>query len=118
MLESTSDEKSDSMQKNINGKKLEICSTDPLTGYTRSGFCEYLPSDRGRHLVCAEVSEEFLRYTKSRGNDLSTPNLRYGFKGLRPGDRWCLCSSRFLEAQKSGINIKMIEAATNEQAWN
>ena len=98
---------------NIDGSALKICSTDPMTGYTRSGFCDYSPSDRGQHFVCAEVSADFLSYTKKMGNDLSTPNPRYGFKGLVPGDRWCLCVSRVIEANKSGIPLEVIRSATH-----
>ena len=84
-----------------------------MTGYTRSGYCDYSPSDRGQHFVCAEVSAEFLSYTKKMGNDLSTPNPRYGFKGLVPGDRWCLCVSRVIEANKSGIPLKVIRESSH-----
>ena len=98
---------------NIDGGVLKVCSTDPMTGYTRSGYCDYSPSDRGQHFVCAEVSAEFLSYTKKMGNDLSTPNPRYGFKGLVPGDRWCLCVSRVIEANKSGIPLEVIRSATH-----
>ena len=103
---------------NMLGSPLSICSKDPLTGYNRSGFCNYLKEDRGRHLVCAEVSKEFLSYTKSEGNDLESPNLRYGFKGLKPGDRWCLCVSRVEQANLEGINLKIIKEATNQKAWD
>ena len=99
--------------KNLNGSRLQVCSKKPLTGFMRTGFCSYSPQDRGSHLVCAEVSEEFLEYTKSMGNDLTTPSLRYGFPGLRPGDRWCLCTSRVIEAKKYGIRLKIIDKATN-----
>ena len=105
------------LQKNLNNQALEICSIDPLTGYDRSGFCTFYPEDVGRHLVCAEVNKEFLEYTKSQGNDLSTPNPRYGFRGLVPGDRWCLCSSRVIEANRNGMNLKIIKEATHEKAW-
>ena len=104
-------------QKNLLGEKLAPCSTSPLTGYDRSGYCRFFPNDRGKHLVCAQVSKEFLEFTKNQGNDLSTPNMRYGFPGLRPGDRWCLCSSRVIEANRSGLKMKVIKESTNEFAW-
>lgn len=104
-------------QKNLLGKKLMPCSFDPMTGYSRSGFCEFFPSDRGRHLVCAAVTKDFLTYTAAQGNDLSTPNPRYGFKGLSPGDRWCLCSSRVEQAINAGIRLRVIKEATHEKAW-
>ena len=73
-----------------------------MTGYFRDGFCNTCPSDVGSHTVCAQVTEDFLEYTKSQGNDLSTPMPAYGFPGLKPGDGWCLCASRWLEAQREG----------------
>ena len=104
-------------QQNLLGNSLKPCSFDPITGFTRSGYCEFTPSDRGRHLVCASVTKSFLEYTASQGNDLSTPNPRYGFKGLRPGDRWCLCSSRVKEAIEAGIDLAVIKDATHAKAW-
>ena len=112
LLESDTSGKQDK-RVNIDGGALKVCSKDPLTGYTRSGYCDFSPSDRGEHFVCAEVSAEFLSYTKKMGNDLSTPNPRYGFKGLVPGDRWCLCVSRVIEANKSGIPLQVIRSATH-----
>ena len=103
---------------NLLGKKLQDCSTSPMTGYSRSGSCDYYQGDSGRHLVCAQVTKEFLDYTKSKGNDLSTPSPRYGFQGLKPGDRWCLCSARYLEAKNAGIPLKMIKSATNAKAFS
>ena len=88
-----------------------------MTGYSRSGFCEFFPSDRGRHLVCAAVTKDFLTYTAAHGNDLSTPNPRYGFKGLSPGDQWCLCSSRVKQAINAGIRLRVIKEATHAKAW-
>ena len=104
-------------QKNLLGGKLDQCSLNPLTGYDRSGYCRFFPNDRGKHLVCAQVSKEFLEFTKKQGNDLSTPNMRYGFPGLKPGDRWCLCSSRVIEANRSGLILRVIKESTNEFAW-
>lgn len=104
-------------QLNLLGNNLKPCSFDPITGFTRSGYCEFVPSDRGRHLVCASVTKNFLAYTASQGNDLSSPNSRYGFKGLRPGDRWCLCSSRVKQAIDAGVDLTVIKEATHAKAW-
>lgn len=109
---------SSSTQKNLKGERLKPCSFNPMTGFTRSGYCEYFPNDQGRHLVCAEVGQDFLSYTKRQGNDLSSSNPRYGFKGLVPGDRWCLCSSRAQEAMRAGVEIKIVDEATNAKAWD
>ena len=88
---------------NVLGGKLTICGTDPVTGYYRDGVCNTCKEDFGSHTVCVEVTKEFLDYSKSQGNDLSTPMPMYGFPGLYPGDSWCLCASRWLEAEKSGM---------------
>ena len=101
---------------NIINTKLKICSLDPITGWTRNGTCFSDSSDRGNHSVCAQVTTEFLEYTKARGNDLSTPNPRYGFKGLKDGDRWCLCAARVKEAKEAGINLKIDKEATHPRA--
>lgn len=82
---------------NVLGTALEVCSTAPMTGFFRDGCCNIGPSDRGVHSVCAEVSDEFLAMSKYLGNDLSTPRPEFGFPGLKAGDFWCLCASRFLE---------------------
>ena len=100
-----------SKQKNMNKKTLKICSKKPLTGYNRSGYCETDMFDMGSHLVCAKMNKEFLKYTKSKGNDLSTPSS--SFPGLKPGDKWCLCQDRWNEAFNNGIKIKVIKNATN-----
>ncbi len=102
--------------RNVLGEALEPCGTDPLTGFYRDGCCETGPEDRGSHTVCAEMDEAFLEFTASRGNDLSTPNPAYGFPGLRPGDRWCLCSSRWLEAHEAGVAPRVYLRRTNEAA--
>lgn len=86
---------------NIFGKPLKICGLNPVTGYTRTGFCTLSNTDTGTHIVCAIVDDEFLNFTLSRGNDLITP--RNGFPGLKSGDRWCLCVLRWLEAYKNGV---------------
>jgi hypothetical protein len=80
-----------------------LCSLNPLTGFTRSGCCETGPNDNGSHTVCAQVTDEFLAYSISRGNDLSTPRPEYGFEGLKAGDRWCVCAARWLEASEAGF---------------
>jgi hypothetical protein len=84
------------MEKDLNvfGEKLETCSTDPMTGFYRNGCCSTGDEDRGIHTVCAIVTEEFLRFSKAMGNDLSTPRPEFAFAGLKPGDRWCLCALR------------------------
>ncbi len=89
--------------KNVLGTELQSCCTDPMTGFYRDGYCQTGPRDYGVHTVCAIMTEEFLAYTSSCGNDLSTPNPAYGFPGLKPGDGWCLCVSRWKEAMDKGI---------------
>jgi len=96
---------------NVRGKKLEICGMVPKTGWHRTGFCSTDAYDWGTHVVCARVTKEFLEFTKSRGNDLSTP--RPGFSGLKPGDKWCLCALRWLEAMKAGVAPPVDLDATN-----
>lgn len=88
--------------RNILGKRLELCCTAPMTGFYRDGTCHTGPEDGGTHVVCAVMTEEFLTYTKSRGNDLSTPIPAYDFPGLKPGDKWCLCVTRWKEAHEAG----------------
>jgi len=87
---------------NVLGGTLESCSYDPLTGFHRDGCCATGPGDIGSHTVCAEMTAEFLAFSKSRGNDLSTPVPAFGFAGLKPGDRWCLCAPRWQEAFLAG----------------
>tara|TARA_B110000285_G_C14867037_1_gene487349 strand:+ start:181 stop:585 length:405 start_codon:yes stop_codon:yes gene_type:complete len=87
---------------NVFSEKLEICGMDPVTGFYRDGRCNTCKEDNGSHTVCIEVSQEFLDYTKSQGNDLSTPMPAYGFEGLEPGDSWCVCAGRWLEAERRG----------------
>ena len=86
--------------KNVLGEALEPCSMQPLTGFRRDGCCSTDADDGGLHLVCAQVTQEFLEYTKAQGNDLSTPMPAYGFPGLKPGDRWCLCVDKWLKPKK------------------
>lgn len=89
--------------KNVLGGELESCCSDPVTGFYRDGYCRTGPGDVGLHLVCAQVTEAFLEFSQARGNDLSTPNLAFGFPGLQPGDRWCLCVERWKEALEAGM---------------
>lgn len=105
-----------SKAKNVLGEILEPCSEAPLTGFTRNGFCETGPSDTGSHTVCAEVTKEFLEYSKSKGNDLLTPVSEFDFPGLKPGDRWCLCAARWREALSAGCAPKVALRATHERA--
>lgn len=101
------------MARNVLGGKLEECSRSPLTGFFRDGCCNTGKDDVGLHLVCAEMTEEFLRFSREAGNDLSTPNPAAGFAGLSPGDRWCLCVSRWKEALKAGVAPPIVLAATH-----
>lgn len=103
-------------QTNVLGGELVPCSTDPLTGYYRTGCCESRGDDPGMHVVCAEMTAEFLAFSASRGNDLVTPMPQYGFPGLQPGDRWCLCASRWQEALEAGVAPRVHLAATHVQA--
>ncbi|MBW2489424.1 MAG: DUF2237 domain-containing protein [Deltaproteobacteria bacterium] len=100
--------------KNVLGRDLQLCSAEPKTGYLRSGTCETGPHDLGSHVVCAQVTQRFLEFTRSRGNDLSTPIPGSDFPGLRPGDRWCLCALRWKEALKAGVAPPVILSATHE----
>jgi len=101
---------------NVLGTSLQPCSTDPTTGFYRDGHCRTGPQDRGRHVVCAEMTEAFLRYTKTQGNDLMTPRPAMNFPGLEPGDRWCLCAARWQEAAADGVAPPVVLAATEETA--
>ncbi|MEM9186272.1 MAG: DUF2237 domain-containing protein [Planctomycetota bacterium] len=94
--------------KNVLGSDLQPCSTDPMTGYYRDGCCNTGPGDAGVHTVCAEVTAEFLEFSVARGNDLVTPIPAYRFPGLKPGDRWCLCASRWKEAFDAGVAPKVV----------
>jgi len=102
--------------KNVFGEKLEVCSTNPMTGFFRDGCCNTGLMDTGTHTVCAIMTEAFLTYTKSKGNDLSTPIPHYQFPGLKPGDRWCLCVNRWKEAFLDGVAPKVVLEATHEKA--
>lgn len=104
------------VERNVLGSELIPCSYDPLTGYFRDGCCKIDASDRGSHVVCAVVTDEFLEYSKSRGNDLSTPRPEYRFPGLKDGDRWCLCALRWREALSEGIAPDVVLECTHERA--
>jgi uncharacterized protein len=101
---------------NVLGGPLEVCSLDPLTGFYRNGCCDTGPEDRGAHTVCALMTAEFLALSKYLGNDLSTPRPDFGFAGLKPGDRWCLCAGRFLQAHEEGAAPRVRLAATHQRA--
>ena len=101
-------------QRNVFGEPLVSCSERPLTGFYRTGCCHTGPEDLGLHTVCVEVTAEFLAFSKARGNDLSTPRPEFGFPGLEPGDRWCLCAARWREAFEAGRAPRVILAATHE----
>ncbi|MEG4347138.1 DUF2237 domain-containing protein [Microcoleus sp. A003_D6] len=98
---------------NVLGGKLETCCTSPMTGYYRDGQCNTGGGDFGAHTVCAQLTEEFLTFTKSNGNDLSTPVPEFNFPGLKPGDCWCLCASRWKEAMDAGVAPPVVLAATH-----
>ncbi|MEM9896713.1 MAG: DUF2237 domain-containing protein [Bacteroidota bacterium] len=102
--------------KNVLGTALEPCCMDPITGFYRTGSCETGPEDRGVHVVCAIMTEDFLNYSASCGNDLKTPFPRYGFPGLKPGDQWCLCAGRWKEAYDAGIAPPVKLASTHKKA--
>lgn len=102
--------------KNVVGSDLEICCTNPMTGFYRDGLCNTGAGDLGAHLVCAQMTQEFLDFSKSRGNDLITPNPIYGFPGLKPGDRWCLCASRWQEALQAGVAPPVLLKSTHALA--
>jgi len=102
--------------KNVLGGALQVCSTDPMTGWRRDGCCNTDEADLGTHVVCAVVTEEFLEFTRARGNDLSTPRPEFNFPGLKPGDRWCLCALRWREALEAGLAPPVHLEATHEKA--
>ena len=101
---------------NVLGTRLEPCSDDPLTGFFRDAHCNTCASDTGSHTVCAIMTAEFLAYSKYLGNDLSTPRPEYGFAGLKPGDQWCVCAARFLQAADEGAAPRIRLASTHDRA--
>ena len=102
--------------KNVFGDDLVVCSTHPLTGFTRSGRCQTDAQDTGSHTICARVTAEFLEYSRAQGNDLISPMPATGFPGLKPGDCWCLCAARWREALVAGCAPRVLLAATHEKA--
>ncbi|NRB39588.1 MAG: DUF2237 domain-containing protein [Pseudomonadales bacterium] len=101
---------------NVFGEKLIPCSLDPMTGFFRDGCCNTNEKDSGSHTVCIDVSQAFLEYSRFQGNDLSTPNPEFGFEGLTPGDRWCLCATRWLEAYELDMAPKVYLTRTHCKA--
>ena len=101
---------------NVLGGKLEACCFDPMTGFHRTGYCVKDERDFGTHIVCAQVTADFLQFSSSRGNDLVTPRPEHDFPGLKPGDRWCLCASRWKEALDAGVAPPVILEATETRA--
>jgi len=104
--------------RNVIGGSLLECSGEPLTGFFRDGCCATGPEDVGSHTVCTILTEQFLNFSRQVGNDLSTPQPQFGFPGLRPGDRWCVCAARWLEAHESGCAPPVLLAATHERAFD
>lgn len=101
---------------NVLDAELVPCSTDPMTGFFRDGCCNTSPQDGGSHTVCAEMTAEFLAFSKARGNDLSTPRPEFEFSGLKPGDRWCLCAPRWQEALEAGVAPRVFLRSTHRAA--
>lgn len=102
--------------RNVIGSVLQSCSVDPLTGWHRDGCCRSGSGDVGVHVVCARLTEDFLKFSKQTGNDLSTPRPEFGFPGLKPGDQWCLCASRWQQAFEAGHAPEVVLEATHESA--
>ena len=105
-----------SAERNVLGGLLVECCRDPMTGFFRDGSCRTVPEDVGRHVVCAEMTAEFLDFSVAEGNDLVTPQPAFGFPGLLPGNRWCVCASRWLEAERAGVAPPVVLEATEESA--
>ena len=101
---------------NVLGTVLQPCCEDPVTGYFRDGFCRTIQEDAGTHILCAVVTQEFLDFSKAKGNDLSTPRPEWSFPGLKPGNKWCLCISRWLEAESAGKAPFVVLEATHQKA--
>jgi uncharacterized protein (DUF2237 family) len=101
------------MAKNVLGTDLQTCCTSPMAGFYRTGKCDTGPDDFGLHVVCAEMTEEFLAFSREAGNDLSTPNPAWAFPGLKPGDRWCVCAARWKEALKADVAPPVVLEATH-----
>jgi uncharacterized protein len=105
---------SDGIPKNVLGGPLQTCSDSPRTGFYRDGCCNTGRDDLGVHAVCVSVTAEFLEFSQARGNDLSTPLPEFGFPGLKPGDKWCLCAARWVEALRAGVAPRLALTATHE----
>ncbi len=103
------------MANNVLGQNLEACCYEPKTGFYRNGFCETGPEDSGTHTVCAVMTDEFLAYTKAKGNDLVSPMPLYQFPGLKPGDKWCLCATRWKQAAEDGVAPPVILESTHQK---
>jgi hypothetical protein len=103
-----------SLQKNVLGTTLRPCSRDPITGFFRNGCCETDEEDAGEHTACVRLTSEFLEFSKRAGNDLSTPRPEFGFPGLRPGNQWCVCAGRWVEAFNAGVIAPLVLDATHE----
>ncbi|KUJ71496.1 DUF2237 family protein [Thiomicrospira sp. WB1] len=101
---------------NLLGQPLALCCAEPVTGFFRDGFCKTNSLDQGSHVVCAQMTQDFLAFTQSRGNDLSTPRAEFDFPGLKPGDRWCLCALRWREAYEAGVAPPVYPESTHEKA--
>ena len=101
--------------KNVLGEPLKPCCNDPVTGYFRNGFCQTGVDDIGNHIICTVISDEFLVFSKQVGNDLSTPRPEYHFPGLRAGDKWCVCITRWAEAYEAGVIAKVVLEASHEK---
>ncbi|MEM8606952.1 MAG: DUF2237 domain-containing protein [Myxococcota bacterium] len=101
---------------NVFNEPLELCGKDPLTGFFRDGCCNTGDQDGGSHTVCASLTAEFLEFSRAQGNDLVTPRPEFGFPGLKPGDRWCLCASRWSEAERHGVAPRVYLKATHQRA--
>jgi uncharacterized protein (DUF2237 family) len=106
----------DEQPKNVLGEPLDVCSLSPRTGFTRSGACETGPQDFGSHTVCTQVTQEFLAFSRAKGNDLTTPVPQFDFPGLKPGDRWCLCAARWKEAFDASCAPRVVLRATHARA--
>ena len=115
-LESCSEKDNHPTELSVQKKPLQPCSTDPVTGFYRDSYCRTGANDRGIHVVCATMNQEFLSFTKSKGNDLSSPAPQYGFPGLKVGDRWCLCAARWKEAQQAGKAPTVVLESTSAAA--
>lgn len=101
---------------NVLGEELKPCSLDPVTGFFRNGCCDTSDQDHGSHTICAVMTADFLEFSKSKGNDLSTPRPEFGFAGLKPGDQWCLCAARWVEAFQAGKAPKVRLSSTHAKA--